>query len=261
MSDTITRRGFSAWLGAGVGAGMIACTAPRSWAASAATGHHSLLVFSDPLPGQEEAFAQWHKAEPVTRMRAIPGIVAAQSYVPGALELRHTARKTPAHLTIYTIQSARFAAAARALAQHSTAGQLWPPESCASVQTFAYRSYRPTTPGVGGEPQGAAPGRKERSIILAFGDAVAGQEAAYDTWYDQVHQPELMAKAGVVSGTRDILADIQPGPPADRPRYLFTMELLTSDLAATFHGILDGAGAPSPALDRTRGFGFTYRPV
>lgn len=259
MSDTITRRDFGALLGAGVGAGMIACGASRAWAASAPTGHHSLLVFSDPLPGQEEAYAQWHKAHSAGRMHAIPGIVAAQDCVPVALELRHTARKTPAHLTIYTIRSARFEAAARAISR--PASQVWPPASCASVQTYAYRSYRPTTPGVGGEPQGAAPGKQERSIILAFGDAVKGQEAAYDTWYDQVHQPELMAKAGVVSGTRDILADIQPGPPADRPRYLFTMELLTSDLAATFRGILDGAGAPSPALDRTRGFGFTYRPV
>jgi hypothetical protein len=257
MSETITRRSFGTLFGAGV----IACSAPRAWAAPATTAHHSLLVFSDPLPGQEEAYGQWHKANTSKPLLSIPGIVAAHHFVPGALELRHTARKTPAHLAIYTIQSTRFETAAQEITRRGAMGQVWPPESCASVQTYAYRSYRPATPGVGSEPQGAAPGKKERSIILAFGDAVAGQEAAFDDWYDHVHQPELMGKAGVVSGARDILADIQPGPPADRPRYLFTMELLTSDLAATFKGILSGAGAPSPALDRTRGFGFTYRPV
>ncbi|WP_206244150.1 hypothetical protein [Novosphingobium terrae] len=259
MKATITRRDFTTLVG--MGAGMIACGATRAWAAPSSPGHHSLLIFSDPLPGQEEAYAQWQRAAAARTMLSIPGVLAAHHFVPGPLELRHTARKTPAHLTIYTIQSAGFDMAAREIARRGALGQVWPPESSASVQTFAYRSYRPTTPGVGGEPQGAAPGTKERTIILAFGDAVAGQEAAYDDWYDHVHQPELMGKAGVLSGTRDILADIQPGPPADRPRYLFTMELLTSDLAATFRGILNGAGAPSPALDRTRGFGFTYRPA
>jgi hypothetical protein len=168
MSDMITRRGFSAWLGAGVGAGMIACAAPRSWAASALTGHHSLLVFSDPLPGQEEAFAQWHKTPPVTRMRAIPGIVAAQSYLPGALELRHTARKTPAHLTIYTIQSARFAAAAHALAQPGASGQFWPPESCASVQTLPIVRIAPPRPAQAANRKAPRPaGRSAASFWLS----------------------------------------------------------------------------------------------
>lgn len=260
MTGIITRRRFGAQLGGGLlGAGMIAMGGQQAWAASG--GHHSFLVFSDPLPGQDSDYARWQQAGHVARMASVPGVVGVQRFVPEPIELRHAARKTPGDLTIYTIRSGRFDAASQEIARRGAMGQVWPSADCAAVQTYTYRSLRATTPGVGGEPQGAAPGTARHYTVLAFGDAIAGQEAVYDDWYDHVHQPELMAKPGVVGGTRDVLAEVQPGPGADRPRYLFTLDLLTSDLAATFHGILDGAGAPSPALDRTRGFGFTYRPV
>ena len=48
------------------------------------------------------------------------------------------------------------------------------------------------------------------------------------------------------------------GPPAALPKYVVLLRITTRDLAATFNAILHG-GPPSPAIDRARSFGYTYR--
>lgn len=129
----------------------------------------------------------------------------------------------------------------------------------ASVETVTYRAVQPLMEGVGGEPADARGGDAASYLVLAFLDAVADQDKAFNTWYDTVHEPELLANPGVVSGRRAVLSEVQMGPSNIQSRYLM-MTLVTRDLPAVFRKILTG-GPPSPALDRTCGYSCNYKAV
>lgn len=219
-----------------------------------------LMVFSDPLPGQEDAYEQWFAKQQVPALLSVPGVTSAQHFTDAKLELRHTARKTPQDLMIYTIVTKDPAKVTSAIAHRSNPGKSWPAASVASVQAVVYRAFRPEMKGAGGEPAGAKAGPSQTYLVVAYGDALAGKDDAFNIWYDTVHEPEMLANKGVVLGQRAVLGDQQVAPVTDPRRYLMLMTIATSDLPNVFRGILAG-GPPSPALDRTRGYGYTFRAV
>lgn len=217
-----------------------------------------LLVLSDPVPGNDKAYSQWF-AEPHLRdMASVPGVVTVQHFVDARLELRHAPMKTPHDLVLYTIVTDRLDAVKDAIARRAESGRAWPGPALASVRTYTYRAFRPPMQGAGGEPADTHGDEKKTYLVVAFGDALAGQDDAFNSWYDTVHEPELVSNPGVVSGQRAVLSEVQLGPPGGQSHYLMMQTIVTRDLPAVFHGILQG-GPPSPAMDRTRGFGFTYR--
>ena len=97
-------------------------------------------------------------------------------------------------------------------------------------------------------------------MVLALHNVVAGQDAAFNDWYDKTHLPELLAHPGVTSGQRGLQSDVQFGPADVDPRYVVLLRIATSDLPAVFEGMLHG-GPPSPAIDRPHSYGFTYKAV
>ncbi len=259
MNQKISRRMFASLAG-GAGAALAFSGGPALAAAGAAEPHTYLLVFSDPVAGGQDGYDAWFKGDHVRQMQAIDGVLAARRLVPVTVELRHSPIKPPHDLVFYTIANDRFDAARDAIGKQAEAGGAWPPAAVATVRTYTYRAYRPPMKGVGGEPAGAKPGAAAEYETLAFGDAVAGREHEYDDWYDTVHEPELMSRPGVVGGRRAVLNDVQIGPPIDRRHYLFVLDMVTTDLPAVFHEIVAG-GPPSPTMDRTHSFGFTYQAV
>lgn len=191
-------------------------------------------------------------------MSRLPGVVAAQHYVDAGLELRRTSVKTPHDLVVYTIMTDQLGDLRDAIARQADRGGAWPGPTLASVRTVTYQATQPQMTGAGGEPADARDGDAETYLVLAFLDAVAGQDEAFDTWYETVHEPELLANPGVVSGRRAMLSDVQIAPSDIHSRYMMMMTLVTRDLPAVFRKVLTG-GPPSPALDRTRGYGFNYK--
>ncbi len=85
--------------------------------------------------------------------------------------------------------------------------------------------------------------------LIVFTSPVAGREAEYNDWYDNVHLPEFLALPGVVSGRRLRLA---PGGPPSRHSYAAIYELSEppgSVIAAMNAAIRDGSMHMSDALD------------
>lgn len=257
----ITRRRLAAITPGAFGATALASRRP-AWAASPPPGQQTyfLLVLSNPLAGQEEAYARWFSEPHVHDMASLPGVVAAQHYADAGLELRRAPVKTPHDLVLYTTVTDQPNELRDAIVRRADAGVAWPGPTLASVRTVTYRAVQPRMDGVGGEPAEARGGDAASYLVLAFLDAVAGQDDAFNTWYDTVHEPELLANPGVGSGQRAVLSEVQMGPSDIQSRYLMMMTLVTRDLSAVFRGMLAG-GPPSPALDRTRGFGYNYRVV
>ena len=219
------------------------------------------FVFSDPRPGQETAYARWFAGRRhLERAAKAQGVVDVQHYVPGP-ELRHAPMKTPHDLVLYTLVTSQPDVAADTMARLGAAGDAWPGPQVATVTTATYSALNPPARGVGGEPAGATPGAASPYAVLAFHSVVAGQDDSFNRWYDTVHLPELLANPGVVSGQRGVRSPVQFGPASQTsPRYLMLLRIATSDVPAVFKGILKG-GPPSPAIDRTRSYGFTYQAV
>ena len=254
-------------LAAAIALGLLALLVPGGQATalaaevSAAPKTYLFLVFSEPLPGDEAAYARWFaERRHLARAAKALGAMDAQHYVPGP-ELRHTPIKTPHDLVLYTLATDQPQAAADMVARLAAAGDAWPGPDIATVTTATYSALGSPLKGVGGEPAGAKPGAAARYAVLAFHSVATGQDDSFNSWYDTVHLPELLANPGVVSGQRGVRSPVQFGPAAEpSPRYLMLLRIATSDVPAVFGGILKG-GPPSPAIDRVHSYGFTYQAV
>ena len=230
-------------------------------AAESAAGPQTYLffVFSDPLPGREAAYERWFAdRRHVERMQSVPRVVEAERFVDPRIELHRSPVKTPQNLTLYTIQTDRPQRVAQAVARLGASGDAWPGPAVATVRTATYRVIGAPARGVGGEPQGARPGPSANYVVLAFHRVMAGQDAAFNSWYDTAHMPELMADVGVTGGQRGLEAPVQFGPTETPPPYLALLRISTGDLPAVFAGMMRG-GPPSPAIDRPHSYGFSYR--
>ena len=217
-----------------------------------------LLVFSDPVPGQEAAYGRWfsqpHRPPALDRRET----VSVQHFVDAKLELHHAAAATPHDLLLYTVVTARPEKAAAAIARSADGGEAWPRMTIANVRTATFRTRGVPVRGAGGELAGAKAGPAADYLVLGFHTVHPGQDDAFNLWYDRVHLPELVSHPGVVSGVRAVSSPVPFGPQAPTPDYLVLVRIVTGDLASTFQGILHG-GPPSPAIDAARSFGYTYR--
>ena len=101
--------------------------------------------------------------------------------------------------------------------------------------------------------------------FMVFSNPVAGHQAEYEEWYDNVHFPDLLAIPGFVSGQRFRLTDAQARPGEHPHQFLVVWELAADNLAGVFDEIhrrrADGRVRPSPAYDRSTSQTHTYEPV
>ena len=91
--------------------------------------------------------------------------------------------------------------------------------------------------------------------MLVFSNAVAGQDDAFNEWYDNQHLADVAAVPGVISGRRfEVVPDALPGRPAPEHRYLAVYEL-SGDPEPVVREFMKRAGAGeiplSPTLDMT----------
>lgn len=83
--------------------------------------------------------------------------------------------------------------------------------------------------------QGGSPYDPNAQLHYAFvmGNCIAGREEDYDTWYDQVHGPEVLGTPGFVSMRRGVIAEQQCLPENDQPsNRLVLLDIRTHDLHA-----------------------------
>ena len=92
--------------------------------------------------------------------------------------------------------------------------------------------------------------------FMVLTDPVAGQEAEYNSWYDDRHLDDVLAVDGFVSAQRFRLSRqaMPSGVPASQ--YLAIYEIETDDVDATLAALMARLGTPvmpvTPALDMGR---------
>jgi len=88
--------------------------------------------------------------------------------------------------------------------------------------------------------------------FVVLTNAVEGQEAEFNDWYDNRHLPEVLAVDGFVAAQRFRLTEMDPGQEFAH-RYLALYEVETDDLAKTNQALTEAAGKGdmliSPALN------------
>ncbi|WP_267381421.1 MULTISPECIES: hypothetical protein [unclassified Sphingomonas] len=217
------------------------------------------LVFSDPAQGQEAEYNRFYDQEHGPDVAAIPGFVSAQRYIMADRQLRAVPLKKPRYLVIYTVVTDDPVALRAEIERRLRSGETRQSKTLTNVQMFTYRQFRAPQKGVGADKGAAGAGVPAVYEQVVFGDATPGNDAAFNTWYDDVHEPSMLSNHGFVEADRAVLSEVQLAPASGRSRYLSLFRIVTPDLAATLRGIK--SEDPPAAFDRTRTFGYTYRAI
>ncbi len=247
----------------GLGAGVAWSAAPTSNSVEPATAStYFFLVFNNPRPGFEAQYNRWYDEQHAPDVVSIPGFVSAQRFILNDVQLRAVALKKPRYLVLYEIRTNDLPAVLAEVKHRLQSGQTRLSDSLdpASGQMYIYREFRPQVAGVGGEPADARPGTMQTYYQVVFGDATAGQDEAFNRWYDQDHAPSMASIPGFMWARRATVSDTQMEPIAAPSRYLALFEIRTTDLPAVFRYPLKGS-EPPPSFDRERTFGYTYRAI
>jgi hypothetical protein len=218
------------------------------------------FVFSNPVAGHEAYYNKWYQEQHAPDVVAIPGFVTAQRFVRNELPLyRDPPLSVPKYLVVYKIVTsdieAVFAEVNRRLQTGATV--IDPSFDRTTSASYVYKTFRPELKGVGGEPPGAKPGKKQLYYQVVFTAMVPGKEDEFNEFYDKHHAPELAAIPGFISAQRMILARPSTASiPASKYLALFRVE--TSDLAAVKQEAAK-PGTRSPAFDSDATRGYTFR--
>ena len=90
-------------------------------------------------------------------------------------------------------------------------------------------------------------------VFVVYTNAVAGQDDAYNDWYDNQHLGDVTRIPGYIAAQRFEFVPIE-GTTQSTHRYLALYTVETDDLAATHEALMAAAGSPalplSDALDR-----------
>lgn len=85
-------------------------------------------------------------------------------------------------------------------------------------------------------------------VMVVLTNAVAGQDDDFNTWYDNVHVPDVCAVPGMISARRYCAAPVQPGPDPARWRYLAIYEIETDNLQGVMDEMMARGGTEQMVL-------------
>jgi hypothetical protein len=92
--------------------------------------------------------------------------------------------------------------------------------------------------------------------LMVLTDPIAGQEDAFNDWYDNRHLDDVLKVDGFVSAQRFRLSQQKPPTGTPSSGYLAIYEMETDDAEATVAGLLAQLGTDtmpvSPAVDTSR---------
>jgi len=110
---------------------------------------------------------------------------------------------------------------------------------------------------------GCAAQQKQTYIFMVFSNPVAGQEAAYNHWYDNQHAQDVVAVPDFQEAQRFVRSEIQLRVSAPLPDYLIIYKIVTADLPAVFAEVnrrLDTRMTIiDSSFDKSSSISFTYK--
>jgi hypothetical protein len=205
---TWDRRGF-------VGAAMLGFAGAALAGLATAVERHSyiLLEFSEPPPGRPyDLDAKWRKH--LASMIAISGFLTATPFNRSSIQLRRpSAMPPPARLALYTLATADLPALCTRMRQEVDPGDM----------VLVYRQGRVWSAS-------SMPSAGEAYLQLVITNAMPGQDARYNQWYEEVHAGELLSVPGVFRVGRGFHENVSVTPQSTAPEYLSLMSFKTASI-------------------------------
>ena len=257
-TDVITRRTF----GAGLGGLTLSGAATARAAEPAGRQTYYMFVFNSPKAGREAEYNRYYDEVHVPQVLAVPGFVSAQRMVYNdEVQLKAAALKKPRYLVMYTIVTDNLAGVIAENQRRARDGLITPSDTYdrAGSLNYLYRAVGTRVHGRTPQPAKAQPGPMRTYFHIVFGDPLPGQEEAFNTWYEEVHNPELGNSPGWVLAKRGVYSELQYRPNVEPTKYVAIFSAVTSDLPATIEARVRDPKRPPVFSDPARTFGYTYR--
>jgi hypothetical protein len=242
-----TRTGFSA--GAVMPATQAARFEPRQ--------QHLMVVYNNEVTGRDEDYRRWYASTHLPWVVGFPDVVSGQLYakteITGGVP-QHPPRN---YMILYRIDSSDIKTTYDGF-KPAPAAEAPEPVDESSSYAISYRNY-------GYEVKGSAPrshhgGTLKTYVFMVLDEPLAGREADFNSWYDNVHLADLLGTPGLVAAQRYILGDVQRPKTAAAPKYLAIYTLVTDDVLATFGELRARAKSfrPTDSVDATGSAHYTY---
>ena len=227
-----------------------------------------LLVFSNPVAGQEAEYNRWYSNQHQQDVVSVPGFKTAQRFVLSDVQLRQS-KPLPKYVIIYKIETDDLGSVYAEVKRRIETGVtlISPAYDRANSMEFTYRAIRPvvfprgsSTDGHKANAGGAAGSGAEVYFQIVFSDPTAPNlEDEYNQWYDQHHELDVVSAPGFVEAQRFALSDIQLGNNPPLAKYLVIYKIVADDLAARFadYRQLAPSMSESPAMGMS--YGYTYK--
>ncbi|MGE4432179.1 MAG: hypothetical protein AB7E05_15720 [Sphingobium sp.] len=224
---------------------------------SASAEDYLFLVFSNPAAGMEDIYQKWYSDTHLPDVVSVAGFVSAQRFELADVQLRLPDRLVPRYLALYRVRTDDLRGVREAMSRSARCGRIGASAAMGpDVQMYTFKLMGRAQAGT---RETARPGQRDY-IQIVLGDATHGQDAAFNRWYDQVHQPQLLQVPGFIEGQRGIAGPATLAPQYGTSRYLALFRIRTADLREVFDRT-KGLDVPPPSFDRSRTYGYTFRAI
>ena len=232
--------------------------APKSGAET-----YYLLVFNQPVAGQEAEYNDWYDHQHAPDVVSVPGFVSARRYVLAEDQLRPPTLIKPRYVVIYKIVTTDLTAVYAEVGRRIRSGETRMSRTLdmSSGKNYTYRVFRPRVLGGKPDTRDGDTGELQDYVQLVFADHAEGLDSEFNDWYDKHHAPDVLSVPGFVAGQRLTLADVQLVKEGTLQQYLTMFDIRSSDLKRTLANFVSRAPSMSnsPAFDGSKVFGYTYR--
>jgi len=174
---------------------------------TAPDARHLFFAFST-FTGERSAFDAWYDREHIPQVMSAPGMVGAQRFVVADTKpLPGTDPLDFGHAAFYELHGSpeEFRDQVK---QMLISGEMALPEFM--VRPFTAMFYEPVSDEFRSDRFDAA-ALDDRHLFLVYSNRPQ-DSAAYDTWYDEVHIPDIMGAPGMLRAQRFVTSGVKPLP-------------------------------------------------
>jgi hypothetical protein len=223
------------------------------------TNDYLYMVFSNAKPGQDAAYVRWELEENSQAMALVPGFLSNRFYVFADQQLYPAGPPKGRYMTMHHFRTEDPAAIKADLERRYAAGELTlsPALDESSIEGYAYHLLKKGHTAVSGA-KSMEPGHPDYLEVM-FDDAVDGQDADMDVFYEEHRMPQLMAMPVALNGYRGLWSEVQLAPPRHAPKWFsyFAFRTDADDIKAA-NPLMTATAAP-PSLDRSKHGSYTYK--
>ncbi len=195
-------------------------------------GKHMLVVFTNPVEGQEDEYNRWYSEQHIKDVVAVPGFRAAERF---KTQVRMTGELNHGYVALYEMDADTLQEA------EATMGRLSNTEMPISdalnrtdVAVGIFEAWSPVVTPPNAKPEGTY-------RFIAMTDALDGREAEYSEWYNTVHLQDVSSVPGFTSGRRFKLQKTVSGAFKNNYLALFGLEASTPEAHGAALQSLGGA--------------------